>query len=220
MNVEQTQVCDPEKGLEHTNPLEDLGRLIFRPLVFSALLLRSSRSPSAWMLGKSIGIFVFLTLLVSIAGLPPAAKATANFLGALSESLRPLFDFLGVTSHDVAAFEALTFSFSRFAAEALIFVDLFKAVGGVVLVSALLALAWPHHSFQSLFLWVSYAHGFVVLGLLVPSGFLVGALIAAFLARLSVEADLERGRALLFKRWLGVGAALMLSSLLGLGTLA
>jgi hypothetical protein len=204
------------KTLDETNPVEDLGRVLFRPLSFSARLATDASLTSNWAVGKAIGFYLFATLLLSIAGLAPRANLIADFLDTFSESMRPLYEQLGVNSADVAYFESVVFFLARLVSEMGVFVGVVQAFCALLLFSAILALAWPRWEFRRILAWVAYSHWFVILGLLVHSGFLLGALATLYLARVSLEADGRAGWWNLLNRWGLIGLLGILVSIVGL----
>lgn len=202
--------------LARTNPLEDLGRLLMRPLAFSAHLATDESTVSDWALWKAIGFYLFAVTLVAISNLAPNATFTADALGFVSETLRPLLDRLGVRSSDVSVVEALAFFGIRFGGEALIFRTAIHAFCSQLLFAALLALIWPHWGFRKLLCWTCYSHWFVILGLLTGSQILTGILSTLFLSRITLEAEGRMGAWNLLNRWGLVGVLAIFVTFAGL----
>jgi hypothetical protein len=202
--------------LARTNPLEDLGRLLARPLRFCASLATDESAVSGWAISKALGFYLFATALVSIAFLAPEATLAADVLGFISDKLRPFYDALGLSSRDVTAFESLAFFGVKLAGEIMVFTHLLKAFCGMLLFAALLSLVWPHWGFRRVLCWAAYSHWFVILGLLSGSEIIVGVIASLYLARITLEAEGRVGFWNLLNRWTLVGLLSLVVSLAGL----
>lgn len=203
--------------LFRTNPLEDLGRLLTRPLAFASQLATDESATSNWALAKAMGFFIFSFALVSIANLAPRAELTADGLEMLTQMARPLLDAMGFTSSHVAAYESVLFFGTRLGTEMMIFFGVFQAFFALILLSALLSLIWPTWGFRRLLCWTAYSHWFVLLGLLVSSSWLISLVAAFYLARVTLEAEAPAPRfAQIFWRGGLIGLLSTVISLLGL----
>ncbi|MEO5667882.1 MAG: hypothetical protein ABIR96_07485 [Bdellovibrionota bacterium] len=202
--------------LTRTNPLEDLGRILMRPLTFSAQLATDESVVSDWPLAKAIGFYLFATALVSIASFAPNATLTADVLGFISEKLRPIYEQLGLHSSDVSVFETLAFFGVRLHGEYSMFMHLMRNFCGVLLLAALMSLVWPQWGFRRLLCWTCYAHWFVILDLLTGFGLFTGILTTLFLSRITLEAEGRMGIWNILNRWTIVGLLGLFVSFVGL----
>jgi|GEM_PF-4171691 len=204
------------QSLASSNPLEDFARLLVKPLGFSARLARDESATTDFPLAKAMGFYLFLSALVSIAGLVPTATLTADILGMISESLRPLYEQLGLHSTDVSFFESLAFFGVRLGGELMVFTQVLRNFCGLLLLAGLMSLVWPHLGFRRLMVWAAYSHWFIVLGLVVESDLLIAALATLFLSRVMLEAEADLGWGKLLRRWVSVSSLAFLVSVVGL----
>jgi hypothetical protein len=195
--------------LKVSNPLEDLGGLLGRPLRFcSSVSQLQEEELQDYVMWKALGGALFFFSLYYLSTIPSSLGQTLGVLSEILDKLAPYLAAYDIHASEIFQGKAITALFLHLGFMVYFFFRLLSGALGLLLMAGIVTL-WKGMHFRQALVILSYAHWFLVIALVAhgPLGLLFAQFLGLlFVARVLVERDAQRGF------WKTLGTLLSLAS--------